>query len=233
MGRKKLMLIVAVTVVLIIVLILSGVLAVKIYHKINLNRILKEHYDSRVATFEMENKSLKETEVDVAFLGDSITEGYDLSRYYPQYTTANRGINGDTTFGLEKRLKVSAYDINPKVCVVLIGTNNYDDMFDNYEKILSDLKTNLPHSKIVVLSLTAIGENWTSTNDVVKENNEVLKSLSKKHSCTYVDIFTPLYDTKNDTIYQQYTLDSVHLTDSGYEVFTKTLTPVLEELLSE
>ena len=89
-------------------------------------KVYHQHYTDRLAVFEEENKTL--TDVDVVFLGDSLTEGYDLKTYYPEYNVVNRGIGGDTTFGLEKRLQVSAYDINPKMVMMLIGVNNLDTM---------------------------------------------------------------------------------------------------------
>lgn len=67
--------------------------------------------------------------MDVAFIGYSLTDRYDLEEYYPQYVTANRGINGDTTFDIEKRLQISLYNLKPKVAVMLIGVNNPDTMF--------------------------------------------------------------------------------------------------------
>ena len=91
------------------------------------------HYNDRIALFNEENKHA--TNVDVVFLGDSLTEGYDVNTYYSEYNVLNRGIGGDTTFGVEKRLKESVYDANPKVTAMLIGANNFDTMLDNYENI--------------------------------------------------------------------------------------------------
>ena len=90
----------------------------------------------------------------MACLGDSLTEGYDIVKFYPYYKVVNRGIGGDTTFDLEKRLKVSAYDLKPKVLVMLIGANNFKTMFNNYERMVSSIKENLPNTEIVLLSLT-------------------------------------------------------------------------------
>ena len=75
--------------------------------------ILRHHYNTRVAQFMQENAEYDDYEADVAFIGDSLTEGYDLATFYPQYVTANRGIGGDTPFGLQERLKVSLYDLKP------------------------------------------------------------------------------------------------------------------------
>ena len=61
----------------------------------------QEHYNGRVNLFNEENKNV--SDVDVVFLGDSLTEGYDVKTYYPEYNVLNRGIGGDTTFGVEKQ----------------------------------------------------------------------------------------------------------------------------------
>ena len=106
-----------------------------------------EYYDKKVKQFEEENKTL--TEVDVAFVGDSITDLYPVEEFFTGYKVANRGIGGDTTTGLINRLKVSVYDINPKVIYTMIGINNYKTMFNDYEKILQGYKENLPESKVI------------------------------------------------------------------------------------
>ena len=108
----------------------------------------------KMATYEAENEQYADYEVDVAFLGDSLTDGYDVKRYYPQYLVSNRGIGGETTVGLEERMQVSLYDLKPKVAVMLIGANNMDEMMDNYEDLLRvrELyeKSNLVNPSIIV-----------------------------------------------------------------------------------
>ena len=120
-------------------------------------RTVQEYREAKTAQYIRENEAFDDYEVEVAFLGDSLTDGYDLAKDYPQYITANRGIGGDTTFDLEGRLQVSVYDLKPQVAVMLIGANNPDTMLQNYESILQGLKENLPETKLVLLSMTAMG----------------------------------------------------------------------------
>ena len=160
----------------------------------------------------------------------------DNERYadYPQYITANRGIGGDTTFDLEGRLEVSVYALKPKVAVMLIGANNMDTMFDNYEDILKGLQKNLPDTKIVLLSLTAMGgEHWGRKNQLAAYNNVTIKLLAEKYGFTFVDLYTPLYDVSIREVYEGYTTDGGHFTHQGYTVLTEQITPVLETLLGK
>ena len=189
---------------------------------------------AKLEQYAKENAAYDDYEVEVAFIGDSLTDGYDLAKYYPQYITSNRGIGGDTTFGLEERLQVSLYDLKPQVVVMLIGANNLDSMFQNYESILKGLKENLPESKIVILSLTAMGgDHWGSKNQLAAYNNVTIKLLADKYGYTYVDLYSALYDVTIGEVYEGYTIDGGHFTHEGYTVVTAQITPVLEELLGK
>ena len=194
-------------------------------------RLIKEYYENKLVTYAEENALYGEYEVDVAFLGDSLTDGYDLNTYYPQYKTANRGIGGDTTHGLESRLEVSLYDLKPKIAVILIGGNNLDTMFENYERMICSIREKLPETKIILCSLTAMGRNFAQKNEIACYNNVIIKKLADKYECEFVDLYTPLFDISTQEIYADYTSDGVHFTNEGYRVFTDTLTPVIEKLM--
>ena len=199
-----------------------------------LKAAVRAYYDAKLEQYERENVEYEDFEVDVAFIGDSLTDGYDLAQYYPQYVTANRGIGGDTTFGVEERLQVSLFDLKPKVVVMLIGANNMDTMLQNYESILQSLKENLPESKIVLCSLTAMGgEHWGRKNQLAAYNNVSIKLLAQKYGYTYVDLYSALYDVSIGEVYEGYTVDGGHFTHEGYTVVTAQITPVLEKLLEK
>ena len=196
-----------------------------------IKKLSEEYYNTKVESFEKENPDL--TDVDVVFLGDSLTDGCDLNKYYPEYSSVNRGISGDTTDGLLNRLKVSAYDVEPTGVVLLIGVNDIsrgvkpNDLSDNYEKIITGLKENLPDTIIVWCSMTALGGKSAKYNDTVIICNQKIKLLAEKHGCTYVDLFTPLCDVETREIKEEYTTDGTHLTDAGYQVVSQEINNAL------
>ena len=195
--------------------------------------MVAEYRANKMAIYESENAQYADYEVDVAFLGDSLTDGYDVAAYYPQYTVSNRGIGGDTTFDLEGRLKTSVYDLKPKVAVMLIGANNFDTMMENYENILQGFVENLPNTKIILLSLTSMGgEHWGKNNQIAAYNNVKIKLLAEKYSFEYVDLYSPLLNPEDGEIYDEYTTDGGHLTPLGYEVLTREITPAIEKQLT-
>lgn len=224
-------------ILLAIILILSSLLYIFLEYlperkaEEELRQAMQNYYDAKVNQYEEENKSISPGEIQVAFIGDSLTDGCDLSLYYPEYKTVNRGIGGDTTFGLENRLNVSLYDIQPKVVVMLIGANNLHTMFDNYEDILISMNENLPESDIVLVSLTSMGGNWGRNNELAAFNNVKIKALAEKYGYSFVDVYTPLLNMETNEIYTEYTSDGGHLTHEGYLVLTGEIKQVVEELL--
>jgi lysophospholipase L1-like esterase len=192
-----------------------------------------EFYNGKLAMFQEENQEYAHKTVDAVFLGDSLTDGYDVKSYYPEYTVLNRGIGGDTTFWLEKRLDVSLYNVKTKVAIMLIGANNMDTMFENYQRILQSFRENVPKTKIILLSLTSMGGEWGKKNQLAAYNNVKIKKLAEQYGFEFVDLYSALLNLEDGEIFDEYTTDGGHLTPKGYEVLTNCIKPVLQKLVDE
>ena len=195
------------------------------------NKMVAEYRENKKQQYLTENVEFNDYEVEVAFLGDSLTDGCDLAKYYPDYVTSNRGIGGDTTTDVLGRLSYSIYDLKPQVVVLLIGGNNLKTMFNDYEDILIGLKDNLPDTKVVIVSLSAMGLDHKDKNKIAIENNKKIYELSQKYDYYYVNIFDALYNNETGEIYSEYTSDGLHFTHEGYLVVTGIINNKLEEVL--
>jgi lysophospholipase L1-like esterase len=60
----------------------------------------------------------------VVFMGDSITDFWNLEQYFPGKPYVNRGIGGQTTPQMLVRMYPDVIDLKPAVMVVLAGTND-------------------------------------------------------------------------------------------------------------
>ena len=56
--------------------------------------------------------------------------------------------------------------------------------------------------------------------------------LAEKYSFAYVDLYSALLNLESGEIFSEYTTDGGHLTNLGYEVLTKEITPAVEKQLS-
>ena len=60
----------------------------------------------------------------VVFFGDSITDIWHLDEYFPGKPYINRGIGGQTTPQMLVRFRQDVIDLQPKVVIILAGTND-------------------------------------------------------------------------------------------------------------
>ncbi len=176
---------------------------------------------------DFQSKIEEDKNCDIDFLGDSITEKYDVNKYYPEYKVANRGISGDTTSMMIYRLDISAVLLEPKVISLLIGTNNLDTCMDHYETILSCFSEQIPDTKVAVISI--LPRRGDSECQKIKENNIEIKSLAEKYGYTYVDLYDKF--TKDNKVNESLFKDGLHPNEKGYQLLTDNLKPVFANWL--
>ena len=176
----------------IIILIISNIIIKKTLKKSNQKNkyYFSKRYLNKLKKYEKENKNIKN--VDIIFLGDSLFYRYNLEEFFPEFTTLNRGFNGDTTFGVENRLKISCFDVKSKIVIMLIGINNINRMFENYESILIKFKNNINDRKIIICSLTPMSGKYAIKNNMVILSNKFIKNLAEKYNFLFIDLYTPL-----------------------------------------
>lgn len=181
--------------------------------------------------------------VKLVFMGDSITEGMYMARdvldklwgnYFPEHL----GIGGDSTHHLLWRIQngeVSGLD--PKLVVVLIGTNNLNDFSDEQtvegiEAVVAELRKRLPASKILVLGL--LPRDY-ALNGVYRKRvrgvNEILSHRIADHkNVFYFDVGDKLI-LPDGTLPPTVMPDFLHPSHNGYEMLFNGIKPTVDQLL--
>lgn len=161
----------------------------------------------------------------IVFLGDSITDEGDWSKLFPDLPVENRGIGGDTTLGVLNRLD-QVIVMKPSQIFLMIGTNDLcfgrsiSATTSNYRKILNRLHTELPNTKIYIQSVlpfndTIFPSRSLRTNTNIKQLNIEIKKLAQSYNYPYIDL-TPAFSASDGRLPASYTIDGLHLNDSGY-----------------
>ncbi len=219
---------------IIIIVLLISLLdnAFSVYHFLTFNhKKVKTVIKTKVKTKEVVPEN-------VLFLGDSITEFYDLNKYYPDKMTVNSGINGNKTSDILDNMQERVYRYNPSTVFLLIGTNDMharkdnDYITDNIKKIIDSIKENRSNAKIYVESVYPINDTDDDkidldmvgyrTNKKIKDLNEKIKVLCEEEKITYIDMYSLLVD-ESDNLNIEYTKEGLHMSEEGYEVITKKL----------
>ncbi|MGE4320098.1 MAG: GDSL-type esterase/lipase family protein [Acholeplasmataceae bacterium] len=224
---------------LVIIIPISGFFCFKIGKNNAMSTIMdmfmKFGYTSKVDAFKVLNTHIRKH--GIVFVGDSITQDYNVYEYFNGSNVYNRGIGGDTSIGVYNRLKESVYDLNPKKVFLQIGTNdlqmtedNVEKIHDRFKKIIDNIKTFDNEIEIYILSVYPVNA-LIDPITVGKRRNEqilILNDLNKKISNTiYIDIYSSLI--KDGVLNQAYTLEGLHLNQKGYEIVTNILEKYVKE----
>jgi beta-glucosidase len=198
---------------------------------------------------------IKQGNVDILMIGDSITHGWERSgkpvwdKYYANRNAVNMGFSGDKTEHVLWRLEHGEVNnINPKLAVLMIGTNNSgvnsaEEIADGVKAIVCQLRTRLPNTKILALAIFPRGDAEQrkdktkdgSLNPQWEKNNKASKLISKiadNKTIYYLDINKKFLNKKNQ-LPRDVMPDLLHPNQKGYEIWAKAMEPMIVKLTKE
>ena len=183
------------------------------------------HRADRVAYFE---KQQADQQGAVVFLGDSITEYWNLPASFPDVKVANRGIAGDTTRGMLCRLQEDVLDLQPKAIVLLGGINDLfhspqgtpDAIAANVRSMLEQVQKATPSTPVFVcetLPSKGIDDGTVRAANVAVD--KVLAGFKNAHRVKTHDGFLNSEGLLNDSLFT----DGTHPNPAGYAVWGKIM----------
>lgn len=182
-------------------------------------------YKAKVSVFD----TMQTTDVDVVMLGASHVEFGPWSELFPDHKIANRGVSGDTTIGVLRRLD-NILKLNPKTVFFVIGGNDFNsdkravaDTADLYMETVDKLiDANL---RVVMLSAPLWGQQYPVITQQLAELNAEIEKRSKQSKATYVDFNQALTD--GTYLLDKYTYDGIHLNGPGYLIWADAMKPYM------
>jgi lysophospholipase L1-like esterase len=203
----------------------------------------------QLARYREANASLKPLaagENRVVFFGDSITDIWKLGEYFPGKPYINRGIGGQTTPQMLVRLRQDAIDLQPKVIVILAGTN---DIAGNTGPIrLEDIEANYTsmaelasghHVRVVFSSLLPVHNYTPQSQDLfaqrspkkILELNRWLKAYCAANDLVYLDYFSAMVDEKG-LLKRDLADDGLHPNAIGYKLMAPLAQAAIDKALA-
>ena len=203
--------------------------------------------NSLIAHFQLVQKAAMGG-IDVYFEGDSIIRRWGTSdtawkdnyenwkANFWGWNAGNFGWGADSTQNILWRLKNGEIEnVNPKVIVILAGTNNVgsgqsvDQVTRGVQSIVDLCHEKAPKAKII---LTAIFPRNDSMGFVKTINgvNENLAKLASRPYIRFLNVNAGLAD-QNGKLFEGMTIDNLHPSVKGFQVWADGLKPILTELL--
>lgn len=162
-------------------------------------------------------------EQSIVFVGNSIT---DMHLWSEAFGNDPRVVNRGNSGGLSSEIlaNVKSYCAgHPAKIFLMIGTNDNPSastastIVGNIEKTIQAIQAESPSTEIYVESI--LPSSWNRTNANIAACNKVLKEMVANYEgVTYIDLFTKL-EGKCDNKTSGYSLDGLHLTAAGYQIW--------------
>lgn len=203
-------------------------------------------------SFNRRNKTIlyHKDPVGIVFIGDSITDYWDLDSYFTLQNDKriiNRGIGNDRSQWVRERFAADAIQLKPDWIVLSIGINNTKELDDDPAesnqihikiRILEDIEEMIIMAKdknihIAVATLTSTNrpqlDGFITRSKLVQAINLEIAQLCIKHDAQFIDYYTVMTETKGDIDYlrNELTDDGLHPHVLGYDRMADTLVNTL------
>ena len=185
--------------------------------------------------------------VDLLFVGDSITQGWEedgrrvWDTFYGRRRAVNLGFNSDQTDNVLWRLQHGELDgIAPKLTVLMIGTNNTTMREDppeltaaGIQAILTTLRTRLPQTKVLLLAVFPRGASADDPHRLVNQAvNERLRAFADQRHVFFLDL-GPRFLDKAGRLSEDVMPDALHPNERGYRLWAEGMEDLVKKLLDE
>ena len=182
----------------------------------------------------------------LVFIGDSITQGWEKEgaqvwqQYYARHDALALGFGGDRTENVLWRLQHGEVDgIDPKLAVLMIGTNNSGHRQDfpaitaeGIARNIEELKQRLPRTRILLLAIfprdAAADGALRRLNDRI---NERLPALADGRQVFFLDV-NRAFLRPDGTLPGEIMPDWLHPNEAGYAIWARAMQSELERLMA-
>lgn len=191
----------------------------------------------------------KKGDVDVLFIGDSITDGWRGQKAWDDFKAhkpANFGIGGDRTEHVLWRITTGKEleGISPKAVVIMIGTNNAgsntpEQIADGVKAIVAEFRKQKPDAKILLLGVFPRADRNANPGPVapkeklntkIPEINAIIAKLDDGKMVKYLDI-GPKFLNADGGLEKAVMPDLLHLSAKGYQIWADAIKEPLGELV--
>jgi lysophospholipase L1-like esterase len=189
----------------------------------------------------------KQGDVDVLFMGDSITDFWRnetgpnagkpvLDKYFGNLKVANFGIAGDTTQGVLYRLQHGeGQGFSPKAVMLMIGTNNTGrntgpEIAEGIGAVVLELQKDFPKAKILLLGIFPRSTAKDPVRTTLAEINTIISKLHDGDRVHYLDIGAKFLDAEK-SISKEIMSDALHPSPKGYEIWAEAVKEPLANLI--
>jgi lysophospholipase L1-like esterase len=167
------------------------------------------------------------------FYGDSITSAWPLHEFFPNHSLLNRGIGGDSVYGLYDRMADDVFPYQPKRVFMLVGINGIQEPAERILAHIQALAERLVASgtTVALSSILPLREpdNWNrfQYQDKIVAINAELAAYAAAQGHPFLDYHAVLRDETGQLAADYARPDGTHVTFAAYRRMADVVRPHL------
>ena len=192
------------------------------------------------------NERVKQGNVDLLMIGDSITQGWENAgktiwdKYYAHRNAVNMGFNGDRTQHVLWRLENGHLEsISPKLAVVMIGTNNSnrddntaEEISEGIIAICKKIREKCSKTKILLLAIFPRGPEPSPQRQKNAKASLLASKIADDKMIYYMNINDKFLIDKK-FLSMKIMPDYLHPNEEGYKIWAEAIEPKVAELMGD
>lgn len=196
-------------------------------------------FSGEIRRFESWDKQNSWPTSAVLFTGSSSIRMWPTRESFPELTVINRGFGGSQISDVNHFFDRAVLKYKPEVIVLYAGDNDIaggkspEQVLDDFRTFVARVHNELPDTTIVYLPIKPSIARWKLWPAMSKANALIESLADADERLEYVDTATPMLGSDGKPRPELLRDDGLHMTPAGYQVWSKALAPVLEELVGE
>lgn len=190
---------------------------------------MSSYYAHKVTQFRL----MPNTQGEIIFLGDSITDIAEWAELFGNKNIKNRGISTDNTFGVLARLD-EVVESKPAKIFLMIGINDMAKrtpdyiIVQNIQRIEQYVHSRSPKTMMIIQSILPTNNEfpefagYQNKDEHIKWVNQQLAIYCDTKKIPFVNLH-PLFLDANNKLSKKYTSDGLHLNGQGYLLWKQVL----------
>jgi lysophospholipase L1-like esterase len=196
----------------------------------------QDPFEKEIKEFQREDSISPPPKKAILFIGSSSFRMWEkVKDDFPKHTIINRGFGGSSLEDVFRYKEQIIYPYEPAQVVIYCGENDVasgvsgEQAFERFKKLFLDLRSRLPNSSIVFVSMKPSPSRKAFFKEVEKGNTMIKNFLVKQKLTHFVDVFKPMLDQKGKPKGELFLADSLHMNEKGYAIWKKAIEPVLKK----
>lgn len=148
----------------------------------------------------------------------------------------NRGFGGSTIPDVLYYADRIILPHKPKTLVLYCGENDLSNdeskaslALKSFKKFYKYMQTNLPETEIFFIAIKPSIKRWNYWEKLSEANDKIIQYINKLDKVHYIDTASKMLDDKGVVLQDIFIDDDLHMNAKGYQIWTKTIKPVLQK----